>query len=281
MFKKNLFILSVLFCFILFSCVPSNKKENSIQIKGSDTMINLVQAWIEEFMKQDPKLCISVTGGGSGNGIASLLNKTCDIASSSRKIEQEELEIAKNKQVEFKEFIVGMDGIVVVIHPSNPIEKLTISQLSDVFTGKITNWKELGGKNAKIVILSRECNSGTYVYFKEHVLGEGKEYIENTLFLPSSQSIADEVAQNVNAIGYYGIGYISPKQKNIAVAKDNNSPFVFPTIESVKNNSYFISRPLLMYTNGEPSGAVKKFIDFILSEQGQKIVEKINFVPIR
>ncbi len=278
MLKKSL--ISSLLCLSLIGCGRGQQGTDSIQIKGSDTMVNLIQAWAERFMEHNRGSFVAVTGGGSGTGIAALLNKTCNIAASSRKIDAEELELAKAKGIEPKEFTVALDGIVVVVHPSNPIEKLTIAQLSDIFSGKITNWKDIGGKEGKIVVLSREVNSGTYVYFKEHVLGEGSEYTEDALLLPSSQSVADEVAQNPNTIGYYGMGYISPKQKAIAVAKDKDSPFVPPTIENVKGGSYYISRPLLVYTNGEPAGMVKKFLDFIMNEEGQKIVREIDFVPV-
>jgi phosphate transport system substrate-binding protein len=173
-----------------------------------------------------------------------------------------------------------------VVHPDNPVSELTIDELSDIFTGKITNWKELGGNNLPIVILSREVNSGTHVYFKEHVLRKGnekgtEEFSPMALLMPSSQAIADEVAQNPNAIGYYGMGYISPRQKAIAVARDKNSPYIEPTVENVRSGKYPISRPLLMYTKGEPQWTVKEFIDFALSPQGQEIVIKTDFVPVK
>ncbi|MFH1449301.1 MAG: phosphate ABC transporter substrate-binding protein [bacterium] len=281
--KKSFTIIWFLGLF-LFSCSNCGKNHQIsplIQIKGSDTMVNLVQAWAENFMKKNPSLSVAITGGGSGTGIAALLNNTCHMTMSSRKIEGEELELAKSKKINPKEFIVGLDGIAVVVHPSNPLDKLTFKQISDVFTGKITNWKDLGGKECKIMVISREVNSGTYHYFKEHVLGEKNEYTENALLLISSQAVADEIAQNPRAIGYYGMGYLSPNQKPLAIAKDANSSFVTPTFENVKNGTYHISRPLFFYTNGKPQGVVKKFIDFILSDEGQRIVKEINFVPIR
>lgn len=277
MLKKK--VIGILICLTLMGCGRSQQGTESIQIKGSDTMVNIVQAWAETFMKNNPKSFVAVTGGGSGTGIAAMLNKTCDIASCSRKMEVKELDLAKSKGIEPKEFIVGFDGIAVVVHPSNPIEKLTIAQVGDIFTGKITNWKDMGGKEGKIVVLSREVNSGTYVYFKKHVLGNG-EYTEEALLLPSSQAIADEVSQNPNAIGYYGMGYISPNQKVMAIAKDENSPYVTPTLEEIKNSRYHITRPLLMYTNSEPTGVVKRFLDFVMSEDGQRIVKELDFVPI-
>ncbi len=180
---------------------------------------------------------------------------------------------------------MALDGLAVVVNPKNPVTKLTLDQLAKIFTGKITNWKEVGGLDSNIVILSREVNSGTHVYFKEHVLRKGdpngkEEFAPGALLLSSSQAIADEVAQNPSAVGYYGMGYISSKQKPIMVAKDEKFEYEAPTIENVVNGKYPISRPLFIYTNGQPQGLVKKFIDFVLSKEGQEIVLKTDFVPI-
>jgi len=255
-----------------------------IQIKGSDTVVNLGQAWAEAFSRKTG-VQVAVTGGGSGTGIAALLNGTCDIAECSRKMEPEEYELAKKKGITPKEFVVGMDGLAVVVHPSNPVEKLTLDQLAAIFTGKVRNWKEVGGTEGEIVILSREVNSGTHVYFKEHVLCKGKkdcsaEFADSALLMPSSQAIADEVAQNPRAIGYFGMGYLTDKQKAVAVAAKPEGPFFKPTVENVVSGKYPISRPLLFYTNGEPSGLVKQYIDFVLSPEGQKIVAEQDFVPV-
>jgi phosphate transport system substrate-binding protein len=281
----NYFKILAVSIMFLISAVNVNAQE-MIQIKGSDTMVNLAQAWAEGFMNKYPQSFVAVTGGGSGTGIASLLNKTCDIAECSRKMKQKEIDLARQKGIEPVEFTVGLDGLAVVVHPSNSVDKLTIAQLSDIFTGKTTNWKELGGKDAKIVILSREVNSGTHVYFKEHVLRKNnpnsqEEFAHSALLMPSSQAIADEVASNPQAIGYYGMGYLSPNQKAVAVAKDTSSSYILPTIENVVEGKYAISRPLFMYTNGQPTGLVKEFLDFVLSNEGQKIVLEIDFVPIK
>jgi len=261
-------------------------EENSIQIKGSDTMVNLVQAWAEKFMEKNPNLFIAVTGGGSGTGLASLISGTCDIAMSSRNIKEKEISLAKQKGINPYEIKVALDGLAVVVHPKNPVSKLTLNQLAQVFSGEISNWKELDGEDKKIVVLSREVNSGTHVYFKEHVLrkqdpNSKKEFSPDALLLPSSQAIADEVAANEAAIGYYGMGYISPKQKAILVAKDEESEYEAPTVENVNEGKYPISRPLFLYTNGQPQGLVKKFIDYVLSKEGQEVVLEIDFVPIR
>jgi phosphate transport system substrate-binding protein len=228
---------------------------------------------------------VAVTGGGSGTGLSSLISGSCDIAMSSRNIKEKEIAIAKQKGINPNEIKVALDGLAVVVNPGNPIGKLTLSQLADIFTGRVTNWKEIGGKDEKIVILSREVNSGTHVYFKEHVLRKNdpnskEEFAPRALMLSSSQAIADEVAQNSAAVGYYGMGYISKKQKPVAIAKDEKSEYETPTIENVINGKYPISRPLFIYTNGTPVGLVKRFIDFTLSKEGQDIVLVTDFVPV-
>jgi phosphate transport system substrate-binding protein len=237
-------------------------------------------------MEKNPAEFVAVTGGGSGTGFSSLISGTCDIAMASRSIKEKEIELAKQRGINPFEIKVALDGLAVVVNPKNPVSKLTIDQLAQIFTGSITNWKEVGGAEQKIVLLSREVNSGTHVYFKEHVLRKGdpngkEEFAQSALMLPSSQAIADEVANNPSAIGYYGMGYISPKQKPILVAKDEKSEYIAPTIENVVSGKYPISRPLFVYTNGSPQGLVKKFVDFVLSSEGQDIVLKTDFVPIK
>jgi phosphate transport system substrate-binding protein len=260
--------------------------KNSIQIKGSDTMVNLAQAWAEKYMEIRPGSFVAVTGGGSGTGLSALISGTCDIAISSRNIKEKEISLARQKGIEPYEIKVGLDGLAVVVNPKNPVSMLTAGQLAQIFTGKVTNWREVGGEDEKIVILSREVNSGTHVYFKEHVLRKNdpnskEEFAAQALMLPSSQAIADEVANNEAAIGYYGMGYISAKQKPILVAQDEKSEYVVPTMENVVGGKYPISRPLFFYTNGEPKGLVKDFVDFALSKEGQEIVIKTDFVPIK
>jgi len=279
--KLALFLVAATFATSAFAA----KDNNSIQVKGSDTMVNLGQAWAEEFMAKNPAEFIAVTGGGSGTGLSSLISGACDIAMSSRNIKDKEIALAQKKGINPNEIKVALDGLAVVVNPANPVDKLTIDQLAGIFTGRIVNWKELGGKDEKIVILSREVNSGTHVYFKEHVLRKmdpnGKEeFAPSALMLSSSQAIADEVAGNSAAVGYYGMGYISAKQKPVAVAKDSMSGFIKPSIENVINGSYPISRPLFLYTNGIPAGLTKKFVDFTLSKAGQDLVLATDFVPV-
>lgn len=252
---------------------------------GSDTLVNLALAWAEEYMKTHPDVRISVTGGGSGTGIAALINGTAHIANASRAMKPEEIEAARANGFDPVEFIVALDAIAIVVHPSNPVNHLTLQQISDIYTGKITNWKEVGGEDRPIVLLSRESNSGTYVYFLEHVvrLGDPKSnllFSPDTLLMPSSEGISTEVRQNPNAIGYDGLGYVTPDQKVIAVGLDPDGPFVLPSVDTVNDGSYPISRPLYMYTAGEPQGAVKAYLEWILTE-GQAIVPTLGFVPLR
>lgn len=285
MFKKFYLVLVVLNALLLTAPIFGAKDKNSLQIKGSDTMVNLGQAWAEKYMEENPSQFIAVTGGGSGTGLSSLISGTCDMAMSSRNIKDKEIALARQRGVEPYEIKVGLDGLAVVVSPKNPVDRLTVVQLAQIFSGKITNWKEVGGNDEKIVILSREVNSGTHVYFKEHVLRKNdpnsrEEFSPSALMLPSSQAIADEIANNTSAIGYYGMGYISPRQKPVFVSKDKATKYVAPTIENVVKGEYPISRPLFIYTNGQPQGLTKKFIDFMLSKEGQDIVLKTDFVPV-
>lgn len=279
MYKKIFaFLSTVLFLYPVFAA------GNSVQIKGSDTMVNLAQAWAEKYMEEHPDEFIAVTGGGSGTGLSSLISGTCDIAMSSRNIKDKEAALAKQRGVTPYEIKAALDGLAVVVHPKNPLDKLTIAQLADIFSGRVANWKELGGEDKKIVILSREVNSGTHVYFKEHVLRKNdpasrEEFAPSALLLSSSQAIADEVAGNPSAIGYYGMGYISPRQKPLAIAQAAGAEFVAPTIENVVSGKYPISRPLFLYTNGRPQGLTAEFTSFCLSKPGQEVVLATDFVP--
>ena len=257
----------------------------SINNIGSDTMVNLALAWAEKYQTLHPNVRISVTGGGSGTGITALINQSTDIANASRAIKSEEIDSAKANGVDPIQFTVSRDAIAVIVNPKNPIDHLTLQQISDIYSGKISNWKEIGGEDRPIVRLSRETNSGTHVYFLETVLRLGQDnnktlFSTDTLLLPSSEGIIAEVSDNPNAIGYDGLGYITPDVKLIAVAKDNNSPYELPSTETVNNNSYPIARDLYIYTPGQPVGVIKDYIDWILSLEGQEIVSNLGFVPI-
>jgi phosphate transport system substrate-binding protein len=257
----------------------------SMTIKGSDTMVNLGQAWAEAFMMDHPSALIAVTGGGSGTGIAALLNRSCEVAQSSRDITEKEMELAAQKGLQVKEIEVGIDAIAVVVHPENPIKELTIEQLSDIFTGKVKNWKEVGGADQVILALSRERNSGTHVYVLEEVVRKGandnrNEFAPFVLMMPSSQAVEQEVAMSRAAIGYFGMGYVSPRVQSLRIFQPKTGEYVLPTLERVLDKSYPLARPLLFYLPGEPEGLVKDFIDFVLSEEGQSIVQDMDFVPL-
>jgi phosphate transport system substrate-binding protein len=256
----------------------------SFQDTGSDTMVNLALAWAERYMGENPRVRISVTGGGSGTGIASLINGTVQIANASREMSPEEIAEAKKNGITPVRFTVALDAIAVVANPLNPVQGLTLQQLSDLYTGRITLWSAVGPGTGPVVLLSRESNSGTYVYFLEQVvrLGDpkGKElFSPETLLMPSSQGISSEVHQNPHAIGYDGLGYVTSEQKVIAVARSPAGPYVLPSARTVLDGSYPISRPLFMYTAGEPTGAVKKYLQWVTRE-GQSLVSDNGFVPI-
>ena len=285
--KKNL--TNILVPIVIFCSVWSPALfavEHSIQIKGSDTMVNLGQAWAEAFMEQNPSVSIAVTGGGSGTGIAALINGTCNIAESSREMSQKEYALAQSKGLDIQRVDVAIDAVTFVAHLENPVNQISIDQLSDVFTGKIKNWKEVGGKDEPILALSRERNSGTHVYVLEEVVRKGKqdgqeEFAPPVLMMPSSQAIEQEVADNKAALGYFGLGYLSPKVKALHILNAKTGQYIVPSIESVLDGTYPVSRPLLFYIAGEAEGAVKEFVDFALSEKGQSVVLDMHFVPLR
>jgi phosphate transport system substrate-binding protein len=255
-----------------------------IENKGSDTLVNLALAWAEAYMQAHPEIRISVTGGGSGTGIAALINGTVHLANASREMKGEEIKAAKANGINPVELVVARDAIAVVVNPENPVNGLTMQQVSDIYTGKITNWDQVGGVNRPIVLLSRECNSGTYVYLLENVIRMGDPrskllFSSETLLMPSSEGISTEIRQNPNAIGYDGLGYVTPDQKVLAVARDVGSPYVLPSVATVNDGSYPISRPLYMYIAGEPRGQVKVYLDWVLGA-GQSTVAKLGFVPL-
>ena len=291
---KRILIIFLLSSFILTSCgsagssadVTSDSSAQYIENKGSDTIVNLALAWAETYQAEHSDVRISVTGGGSGTGIAALVNGTVDIANASRKIKDEETTEAQANGVTPVEHIIARDAIAVIVNPNNPVSELTLQQISDIYSGKYVNWTDVGGEDRPIVKLSRETNSGTHVYFLETVLRLGDKenktlFSMDTLLLPSSEGIISEVRQNPNAIGYDGLGYVPDDLKMIAIAKEAGGEYVLPSIETVNNKSYAIARDLYMYTNGEPTGIVKDYLDWILSEEAQQIVADLGFVPAK
>lgn len=264
----------------------SNSHTASIQDVGSDTLVNLALAWAERYQQNRPNIRISVTGGGSGTGLAALINGTTDIANASRAITDDEIKQAKAKGENPKQLVVARDAIAIMVNPTNPISKLTLKQISRIYKGETNNWSELGGENRPIVRLSRDSNSGTHVYFLGAVIRLGSStdksiFAEDTLLLPSSEGIIAELKDNPNAIGYDGLGYVTPDVKVVAVATDFSGPYVLPSAATVNNNTYPISRDLYMYTNGEPTGAIKDYLDWIFSPEAQKIVGDLGFVPVK
>ncbi|MBN1121086.1 MAG: PstS family phosphate ABC transporter substrate-binding protein [Anaerolineae bacterium] len=287
------FVLPLILLFALSACVQSVDDTASeeavegraIQNKGSDTLVNLALAWAEAYQSVQPDVSIAVTGGGSGTGIAALINGTVDIANASRSMKEEEIAGAQANGFDPVEIRVAIDALAVIVHPDNPVDQLTIQQLSDIYTRRIVNWNEVGGSDAPIVLLSRETNSGTHVYFLEQVVRQGDDENEDifapqTLLMPSSVGITSEIRRNPNAIGYDGLGYVTEHEKVLAIAKDENSPYVLPTTETGADGSYPLSRFLFMYTAGEPEGSIAEYIDWIRGPEGQAIVAELGFVPL-
>ena len=258
-----------------------------LQNKGSDTLVNVAQAWAEEYQNVSADVAIAVSGGGSGTGIAAMINGTVDIANASRKMKDKELKLAQDRGQNPVEHTVGYDALAVYLHPENPIKELSISQLKDIYgrKGKAKNWSDLGVtvpgcKNNEIVVVSRQNNSGTYVYFQKAVLGKKGKYRSGTLDMHGSKDVVDLVEKTPCAIGYSGLAYATDHLKMACISKDG-SACVTPSVATAVDKSYPIARPLFMYTNGEPQGEVKKYMDWIMSDTGQCIIEKKGYAPMK
>ncbi|MGD9015664.1 MAG: phosphate ABC transporter substrate-binding protein [Candidatus Omnitrophota bacterium] len=270
MLKTGKLMLIVLLALCLGSTCAFAK---TITIKGSTTVLPIAQACAEEYMKNNPGVDISVQGGGSGVGIVSIIDGTCDIGDASRAIKDKELVKAVSQGVTPKANVVAMDGIAVVVHPNNSIDGLTKQQIKDIYTGRISNWSQVGGSGGQIVVISRDSASGTFEAFNTLALNKARVR-PDALLQASNQAIATTVARTPGAIGYVGLGYVTTSVKAITVDD------VECTKETVLSGKYPLARPLFMYTNGEPKGEVKDFIDFVLSGQGQALVEKAGFVGL-
>lgn len=257
-------------------------QKGTLIIKGSDTLVNLSQAWAEAYMEKNPGSNISVTGGGSGVGIAAFVNGQCDIANASREMKVSEIEKAKARNIIPVATVCALDGLAIVVNSSNPLTKLSVPELAKVFTGAAADWSQVGGKGGKVLVLSRESSSGTYVYFRDEILG-GKNYRPDALLLPSTKAIATEVAKNPNAIGYGGEAYFrnKPGIKILAISAKAGGEAIMPSDETVRSKKYPISRPLLMYTPGKPTGSASAFIKFCVSPEGQKLVTEVGYTPIK
>lgn len=274
----------------LAGCGPDSSEQTKQQaeaaasylvVKGSDTMVHLVSAWAEEFMRQQPRLEISVTGGGSGTGIAGLINGTTDICASSRAINDKERELAAARGVQPVEFKVALDGIAVIVHPQNQVESLTLGQLEDLFTGRITNWRQVGGEELRVLVFSRESSSGTYVFFQQRVMNR-QDYTPGARLLPGTSALLQAVSSDRGALGYVGLGYAKEAAGKIKVIRirDEDGAEIGPAAQSVKDGSYPIARPLFLYTNGAPRQAVGQFVDFTLSAAGQSIVSAAGYITV-
>ena len=276
-------ILSV----VIFGCTQKSDVL-IIQNKGSDTLVNLAQAWAEEYKNINPKAALAVSGGGSGTGIAALINGTVDIANSSRAIKEEERQEAiKNNGVDVKEFIVGMDALAVFVHPANPLQGMTLEEVACIYGegGNCTYWHDVRGtvvpgcKDNKIIRVSRQSNSGTYQYFREAILGKKRDLKLGSMDLNGSRESIDLVEKTPCAIGYSGMGYLNPHVKALCIKKTADAPCIAPTMVTAMDKSYPISRELYMYTSGKPSPEVQAYLDWTQSEKAHEITIKAGYVP--
>lgn len=254
---------------------------------GSDTMLNLAAAWAEAYDRVDPAASIEVSGGGSGQGAAALINGSCDIANCSRKLEEKEIEeIRKRRKLDAKQFVVGFDALSIFVHRSNPLREISVEDLGEMYRdgGTLTRWSQLGvsipgAKGDAIILVNRQNSSGTYHYFKEAVVGKKNEFKLSALHMNGSKDAVELIANTPNAIGYSGMGYATPEVRQVRVAKKRGGPAVAPSAASALDGTYPIARPMFMVTAGEPTGAVQKYIEWVMSPVGQEIVELTGYVP--
>jgi phosphate transport system substrate-binding protein len=264
---------------IVLTVVAVALPKERVTIKGSDTMVILVQRWTEAYT--DKKTTeFQVTGGGSGTGIAALINGTTDICASSRPIKKDEVaQLEKKFGYKGLEIRVAMDGLAIYVHKSNPVKQLSMAQVKDIFTGKVTNWKQVGGNDKPILLYSRENNSGTYEFFKEHVLNK-QDFAASAQHMAGTAALINAVSKDMNAIGFGGAAY-AKNVKALPIAKDPSSKAVTPNAATIHDGSYPISRFLYFYLNQKPAGSVKKFIDWVISPAGQKVVTEVGYYPIK
>jgi phosphate transport system substrate-binding protein len=284
--KRKLVLVAI--ALTLSACFSSDQQDRVvIQNKGSDTLVNVAQAWAEAYRVVNPSVAVAVTGGGSGTGISAMINGTVDIANASREMSQSEIDMAQKNGHDPKEFVVGYDALAVYLHPDNPISSFTFQQLADIYGegGSAENWSDLGVtvpgcSSGEIVRVSRQNNSGTYVYFKESILGDSMDYKLGSRDMHGSKDVVDLVAKTPCAIGYSGLAYATPDVKMPCISAEEGSLCISPSEETAADGSYPISRPLMMYTSGAPQGAVKDYMDWILSEEGQCIIKNKGYAPV-
>lgn len=277
--SRKLQVLGVTLALLAGAAIATAQGGRNITIKGSDTMVILGQRWAEVFMTKNPRVTVQVTGGGSGTGIAALINGTTDVAESSRPMKDaEKANLQQRRSKEAVELPVAVDGLAVYVHEQNPIAELSLKQLKDIYQGVSKNWKDVGGKDEKIILYSRENNSGTYAYFKEHVLENG-DYYPTAQTLPGTAAVINAVAKDTRGIGYGGIAY-GKGIKHLRVKKDDKSPAIEPSMENVLQGKYPISRFLYWYFAGMPAGDVLKIAQWVVSAEGQKVVENVGYYPL-
>lgn len=282
--SKKPIVASLTFAVTLFSAATN--AATVIQNKGSDTLVNVAQAWAEAYQKVNPDVAIAVSGGGSGTGIAAMINGTVDIANASRKMKDKEIQLAEKHGQEPVEHVVGYDALAVFIHKDNPAKTLSEQQLAEIYgrDGKARNWSDLGitvpgCKDGEIVVVSRQNNSGTYAYFKEAILGKKGKYRQGTLDMHGSKDVVDLVEKTPCAIGYSGLAYATEHVSTVCISKDG-APCVSPSVATASDGSYPIARPLFMYTNGKPTGEIAAYLNWVLSDQGQCIILNKGYAPV-
>ncbi len=278
--KKPIYYILIICVVAPLFMLQSCKNTSNIRIKGSDTVLPLTQKEAESYMNVHKNETLMVTGGGSGVGIAALLSGTTDIAQASRTLKLDEKQKLESANHSFNEVIVAMDALSVIVNPANKVSKLTREQLEDIFTGKTGNWKQVGGEDLKIVVYSRETSSGTYEFFKEHVLMK-KNFASSALLMPATGAIVQSVSQTKGAIGYIGLAYITSSVKPIDISYDKGATYVTPSVENAKNKTYPITRPLYYYYLKSSEKLVQPYVNYVLSEEGQGIVAKTGFIPVR
>ena len=278
--------LAIIAAAVMFPAI--GEARTLIQNKGSDTLVNVAQAWAESYRRVDPDVAVAVSGGGSGTGIAALINGTVGIANASRAMKDKEIELAKSKGQNPVQHVVGYDALVVYLHKDNPAKSISIPQLAEIYgeEGKTENWSEIGievpgCKGQEMVLVSRQNNSGTYAYFRKAVLGKKRDYKMGTRDMHGSKDVVDLVENTPCAIGYSGLAYATDHVKLACISKDETSDCVNPSVATASDGSYPIARPLFMYTNGEPEGKIKEYLDWILSDAGQCIILEKGYAPVR
>jgi phosphate transport system substrate-binding protein len=285
--KAKLITTALLTAGIAFSALNAEAR-TLIQNKGSDTLVNVAQAWAEHYREVNPEVAVAVSGGGSGTGIAAMINGTVDIANASRKMKEKELKQAQKQGHNPVEHVVGYDALAVFLHPNNPAKSLAIAQIADIYgrDGKAKKWTDIGlevpgCKGQEIIVVSRQNNSGTYAYFKKAVLGKKGKYRMGTLDMHGSKDVVDLVEKTPCAIGYSGLAYATDHVKLACISSKDGGTCINPSVATASDNSYPIARPLFMYTNGEPKGEIKGYMDWIRSDVGQCIILKKGYAPIK